>query len=441
MRIAVIGSGVAGIGASWALSQVHDVTLFESNDRIGGHSRTLEIDIDGRTVPVDTGFIVYNERNYPNLVRFFDTLGVETEDSDMSFAVSTEDGEVEYGGRVRAMFSQPRSLVDRRIWEIVWGITRFRSEADQLASGLVPEDVSIVEYLEARGYPKGFATYYLLPLASAVWSGTRNNAVEMPARTFLGFLDNHGLISLTDRPQWRTVTGGSQTYVRRAVKEITSVHTDRGITAVRRTPTGVDLTDVDGVTESFDEVVFATHADVTLAILGEEATDEERRILRAFRYDRNEVILHTDTAAMPKRRKVWSAWNGIERLDDDGSRPVSVSYWMNLLQNLDLDTDVIVTLNPGDSVDPSTVIDRWVTMHPQFDVSTDAAQRAMPSIQGRDRIWYAGAHLGYGFHEDGLQSGLTVAAALGAPAPWHDDIVPASTAAIHAAPKGIRVPT
>ena len=298
-----------------------------------------------------------------------------------------------------------------------------------------------MEYLEARGYPKGFATYYLLPLASAVWSGTRNNAEEMPARTFLGFLDNHGLISLTDRPQWRTVTGGSQTYVRRAVKEITSVHTDRGITAVRRTPTGVDLTDVDGVTESFDEVVFATHADVTLAILGEEATDEERRILGAFRYDRNEVVLHTDTAAMPKRRKVWSAWNGIERLDDDGSRPVSVSYWMNLLQNLDLDTDVIVTLNPGDSVDPSTVIDRWVTMHPQFDVSTDAAQRAMPSIQGRDRIWYAGAHLGYGFHEDGLQSGLTVAAALGAPAPWHEDIVPASTAAVHAAPEGTRVLT
>ena len=439
MRIAVIGSGVAGIGASWALSQVHDVTLFESNERVGGHSRTLEIDIDGRTVPVDTGFIVYNERNYPNLVRFFDTLGVETEDSDMSFAVSTEDGEVEYGGRARAMFSQPRSLVDRRIWEIVWGITRFRSEADQLASGLVPEDVSIVEYLEARGYPKGFATYYLLPLASAVWSGTRNNAEEMPARTFLGFLDNHGLISLTDRPQWRTVTGGSQTYVRRAVKEITSVHTDRGITAVRRTPTGVDLTDVNGVTESFDQVVFATHADVTLAILGEEATDEERRILGAFRYDRNEVVLHTDTAAMPKRRKVWSAWNGIERLDDDGSRPVSVSYWMNLLQNLDLDTDVIVTLNPGDSVDPSTVIDRWVTMHPQFDVGTDAAQRAMPSIQGRDRIWYAGAHLGYGFHEDGLQSGLTVAAALGAPAPWHEDIVPASSAAVHAAPEGTRV--
>ena len=439
MRVAVVGSGVAGIGASWALSNRHDVTLFEAHERVGGHSRTLEIDVDGRTLPVDTGFIVFNERNYPNLVRFFETLGVETEDSDMSFAVSTEDGDVEYGGRASAMFSRPRALLDRRIWDIVRGINRFRSEATQLERGLVPEDVSISEYLAARGYPEGFGRYYLLPLASAVWSGTRNNAEERPARTFLGFLDNHGLISLADRPQWRTVTGGSQTYVRRAVKEVTAVHTERGVVAVRRTPDGVEITDVDGVTEAFDHVVFATHADVTLTILGDAATDAERRILSAFRYDRNEVVLHTDTAAMPRHRKVWSSWNGIERSDDDGSRPVSVSYWMNRLQNLDTRSEIIVTLNPGDSVDPSKVIDRWVTMHPQFDVDTDRAQAEVPTIQGADRVWFAGAHLGYGFHEDGLQSGLTVAAALGSPAPWHDEIVPASTAAIHAAPAIPRV--
>ena len=439
MRIAVIGSGVSGLGAAWALSQVHDVSLFESNERIGGHSRTLDIDVDGRTIPVDTGFIVYNERNYPNLVRFFDELGVDTEASDMSFAVSSEDGAVEYGGRLSAMFSTPRSLADRRIWDIVLGIKRFRSEAEELDAGRVPEDATISEYLARRGYPAGFATYYLMPLASAVWSGTRNNAQDMPARTFLAFLNNHGLIRVTDRPQWRTVSGGSQTYVRRAVKEVTSVHTERGIRSVRRTPTGVDVLDVDGVTETFDHVVFATHADVTLSILGENASEDERRILSAFRYDRNEVVLHTDASAMPRRRRVWSAWNGIERTDDDGTRPVSVSYWMNRLQNLDVDTDVIVTLNPGDSVDPSTVIDRWVTMHPQFDVRTDAAQRQVPAIQGADRVWFAGAHLGYGFHEDGLQSGLTVAAALGAPAPWHTDIVPRSTAAVHAAPDRARV--
>lgn len=439
MRIAVIGSGVAGIGASWALSATHDVTLFEANERVGGHSRTLEIEVDGKMQPVDTGFIVFNERNYPNLVNFFDVLGVESEESDMSFAVSSEDGSVEYAGRLGAMFSRPRSIVDKRIWDIVRGINQFRSERDRLEDGLVPDDVSISDYLQERGYPAGFATYYLMPLASAVWSGTRNNAEEMPARTFLSFLENHGLISLVDRPQWRTVTGGSREYVERATKEITRVHTERGVAGVVRRSDGVEVTDVYGDTETFDHVVFATHADVTLGILGDSATEDERRILSSFRYDTNEVVLHTDRSAMPRSKRVWSAWNGIERTEDDGTRPVSVSYWMNRLQNIDTDTDLIVTLNPGRSVDPSTVIDRWVTMHPQFDVHTEAAQAEMPSIQGLDRMWFAGAHLGYGFHEDGLQSGLTVAAALGSPAPWHDDIVPASTAAIHARPSRDRV--
>ena len=439
MRIAVIGSGVAGIGAAWALSARHDVTLLEANERIGGHSRTLDVDIDGRTLPVDTGFIVYNERNYPNLTRFFAALGVDTEDSDMSFAVSSDDGAVEYGGRTAAMFSKPQALFDRRIWDIVRGINAFRSERERLVADLVPDDISIADYLADRGYPDGFGRYYLLPLASAVWSGTRNNAEEMPARTFLSFLDNHGLVSLVDRPQWRTVSGGSREYVDRAIKEITRVHAERGVASVRRTEDGVVVTDVYGVEEMFEHVVFATHADVTSRILGQEATADERRILSSFRYDENEVVLHTDVSAMPKRRRVWSSWNGIERTDDDGSRPVSVSYWMNRLQNLDTPSDLIVTLNPGSSVDPSTVIDRWVTMHPQFDVATDRAQAEMPSIQGRDRLWFAGAHLGYGFHEDGLQSGLTVAAALGSPAPWHEDIVPASTAAIHAQPEHCEV--
>ena len=190
----------------------------------------------------------------------------------------------------------------------------------------------------------------------------------------------------------------------RAIKEITRVHTDRGVTSVVRTADGVEITDVHGDTATFDHVVFATHADVTLSILGDAATSDERRILSAFRYDRNEVVLHTDVAAMPQNRRVWSAWNGIERNDDDGSNPVSVSYWMNRLQNIDTDTDLIVTLNPGDSVDPSKVVDRWVAMHPQFDVHTDAAQAEIPTIQGSDRIWFAGAHLGYGFHEDAVRS-------------------------------------
>ncbi|MBW2472188.1 MAG: FAD-dependent oxidoreductase, partial [Deltaproteobacteria bacterium] len=283
MKVAVIGSGVAGLGASWALSAQNDVTLFEVNERVGGHSRTLDVEVDGRSVPVDTGFIVYNERNYPNLTRWFDTLGVATEESDMSFAVSSEDGSVEYGGRLAAMFARPRALADRRIWDIVRGINTFRSERDQLAKGLVPDDVSISTYLRDRGYPAGFGRHYLMPLASAVWSGTRNNAEDMPARTFLSFLDNHGLVSLVDRPQWRTVTGGSREYVERAAKEITRVHTERGVQSIARTEAGVVVTDVYGDEELFDHVVLATHADVALRILGAAATSDERRILSTFR--------------------------------------------------------------------------------------------------------------------------------------------------------------
>lgn len=434
MRIAVIGSGISGIGAAWALSAVHHVTLYEAADRLGGHSRTLEIDAGGATVPVDTGFIVYNEKNYPNLVRFFDTLGVETEESDMSFAVSAGGASVEYGGRLSAMFSRPGAITDRRIWAILRGIARFRSEERQLADGAVSDGIGIGEYLRHRGYPPAFAKHYLLPLASAVWSGTRNNAEAMPARTFLEFLRNHGLISLSERPQWRTVTGGSREYVERAAKEITSVLTDRPVSSVRRTPGGIEVRDGRGTINSFDHVVLATHADTALRVLGAAATGNERRVLSAFRYDENEVVLHTDPFAMPYRRHVWSSWNAIERSHDDGTRPVSVTYWMNRLQNLDTPSDLFVTLNPDDSLAESRIIDRWRAAHPQFDVRTVQAQREIPALQGRDRIWYAGAHLGHGFHEDGLQSGLTVAAALGSPAPWHDDVVPVSPAALHAAP-------
>lgn len=438
MKIGVVGSGVAGIGAAWALSARHDVTLIEADDRLGGHSRTLDIDLGDDLVSVDTGFIVYNERNYPNLVNLLSNLEVTTVDSDMSFAVSLEDESLEYAGRPGGIFSNPRSVTDPLVWGLIGGIVRFRGEAQRLEAGLVPEGVDVHEYLLSRGYQRSFIDRYLMPLASAVWSGTRNDARAMPAASFLKFLHNHGLIRVTDRPQWRTVEGGSRTYVDRAVKEITRVHSARPIRSLVRTDRGVDVVDGAGVVERYDEVVLATHADVSLRILGDQASDAERRILSAFRYGANEVVLHTDASAMPRRRRLWSSWNAVERTEDDGSRPVSVSYWMNKLQPLRTDTDVFVTLNPGDTVDDAEVIDRWVTAHPQFDLTTDIAQRRVPSIQGADNVWFAGAYLGHGFHEDGLQSGLTVAAALGSPAPWHDNIVPRSPAAQHGAPTVIR---
>lgn len=418
MRIAVVGSGISGIAAAWILSENHHVTMYESADRFGGHSRTLEVDTESGPIPVDTGFIVFNERNYPNLTAFFDVLGIETIASDMSFAVSTDDRAFEYAGRASGIFPRIGSFTDARRWNIVRGLRMFRSEKRRLDAGAVPEDATVIDYLTARDYPADFLELYLLPLAAAVWSGTRNNVGDMPVATFLRFLDNHGLLSLTTRPQWRTVAGGAKSYVERATKEITAAYTGRGVAAVRRQVDGVVVTDSLGIEEEFDQIVFATHADVTLSILGSDATGSEQSGLGAFGYDRNEVVLHTDARAMPMDRNLWSAWNAIERTDDDGSMPVSVTYWMNKLQSLGTQTDILVTLNPGDSLDERAVLDRWHAMHPQFTVATQVAQRAIGRIQGLNRTWFTGAHLGHGFHEDGIRSAVEVAAALGSPAPW-----------------------
>jgi predicted NAD/FAD-binding protein len=370
------------------------------------------------TVAVDTGFIVFNERNYPNLSGFFAVLGIDTHESDMSFAVSTDDRRLEYAGRVGGMFPTLRSLGDERRWNILRGIRQFRSECAMVESSSIPIEISVGDYLTTRGYPSDFLDLYLLPLASAVWSGTRNNVANMPARTFLAFLDNHGLLSLKDRPQWRTVSDGSRAYVDRAVKEVTAAFTGRGVTRVARRDDGVDVTDSMGITESFDHIVFATHADVTLSILGGEATDDEVRHLAAFGYDTNEVVLHTDDSVLPSNRRIWSAWNAVQRRDDDGSSPVSVTYWMNRLQSIDSDADLFVTLNPGEALDDAKVLDRWLTAHPQFSIGTESAKIGIDAMQGRNRTWFAGAHLGNGFHEDGIRSGVKVASALGSPPPW-----------------------
>lgn len=435
MKVAVVGSGIAGLGAAWALSASHEVTLIEAEQRAGGHSRTLDVDINGSPVSVDTGFIVYNERNYPNLTNLLSTLAVPTVESDMSFAVSLGEGSLEYAGRAVGLFASTRSVWDRRIWSILGGIIRFRSEASQLRGARVPDGVDISTYLLSRGYSNAFIDHYLMPLASAVWSATRNDARAMPAESFLQFLDNHGLIRVTDRPQWRTVGGGSRTYVDRMIKEITRVHTSRPVRSIRRSGDGVTLVDASGISEDYHHVVLATHADMSLRLLGDGASEAERQTLSRFHYQTNEVVLHTDTSAMPRRRRVWSSWNAIERADDEAGHPVSVSYWMNRLQPIQTDTDVFVTLNPGETLGSGEILDRWTTTHPQFDLSACKGQQSIPTIQGSDRVWFAGAYLGHGFHEDGLQSGLTVAAALGSPAPWHSDIVPRSPAAIHAAPQ------
>lgn len=430
-KLAVVGSGIAGLGAAWALSRRNDVTLFERELRLGGHSRTIDVVMGEQLVPVDTGFIVYNERNYPNLTRLFDALDVPNEPSDMSFAVSRPD--FEFAASLPAILGSPRRLASKRTWDVVRGIAAFRRHVANHRA-IEGGDRTLVAFLEDNALPGAFIDDYLLPLAAAVWSGAGNEAASMPIGTFLEFIANHGLFDI-NRPQWRTVTGGSREYVERVAKSISKVRTGTPIQHVRRYDAGVELRTADGA-EHFDAVVMATHPPVTLDLLDSTATGAEREILGAFRYAPNRAVVHTDPAWMPRRRSAWSSWNSIGGTSAESTTPVTVTYWMNRLQNLDRRHDVFVTLNPNRT--PDGVIDEIVFAHPQFTPETDRAQRRIGEIQGTDRIWYAGAWTGYGFHEDGLQSGLTVAAALGSPVDWHDAIAPASTAARNARPQALR---
>ncbi len=425
-NIAVVGSGVTGLGAAWALSAEHRVTLLERDDRLGGHARTIDIPMGEHLVPVDTGFIVFNHRNYPNLTNLFGTLGVSTESTDMSFSVKS--GSYEFAATPGALLSNPRSLGSPRTWAILRGINRFRKEVAGYDT-VENADSTLIDFLQAGNYPEPFVSDYLLPLAAAVWSGAGTDAASMPVGTFLHFLANHGLFEL-DRPKWRTVTGGSREYVERIAKEIPVVRTSVEVTSVKRSSDGVIVTTPDGE-EHFDEVVLATHAPQSMRLLGNDLRADEAEVLDAFRYAPNRAVVHRDASFMPKRRAAWSAWNAVGT-PAGSEQPISVTYWMNRLQNLDERHDVFITLNP--STEPSQIVDDVWYAHPQFNPETDRAQQRLPEIQGRNGIWYCGAWTGYGFHEDGLQSGLTVAAALGSPAPWHDDIVPATPASVHSAP-------
>ncbi len=439
MNIAVVGSGITGIGAAWALKSHHHVTLYEAESRPGGHARTIEIDMGGSILPVDTGFIVYNERNYPNLTNLFASLGTDTTASDMSFSVSDPSTGIEYAGSVGGILANKTNIVRPQMWSILRGIKEFRTEQERLAIGEVPDGLSISEYLMYRRYPRGFASHYLLPLAAAVWSGTGDDVAQMPARTFLNFLANHGLLRLNDRPQWRTVSGGSRRYVNRALAGVDEVLLNRPVIAVDRTPEEVTIHDGSGESRSFDQVVLATHADTSMRILGEGATNPEREIIGAFRYATNRAVVHSDNRLMPRRRKTWSSWNAIGAVTPQAANPVTVTYWMNRLQSLPEDRQIFVSLNPSTEPHADEVIDDVLYQHPQFDMASQRAQRDLGLIQGDNRTWFAGAYCGYGFHEDGLQAGLTVAAQLGAPAPWADRITPMSPAATVALRRAQRV--
>ena len=424
MKIAVVGSGIAGLGAAWALSRRHDVTLYEAEQRLGGHARTIDAVVGDRLVTVDTGFIVYNERNYPNLTALFAHHGVATEATVMSFSVSGEG--FEYATTIGGLLAGLSWKRSRRSLAIARGISRFRRS---LRRGDVDADATLGEHLRGSGYPEPFIIDYLLPLAATVWSGSARDAADMHASTLMRFLANHGLFDLP-RPRWRTVAGGSREYVDRLAKEITRVHAGTPVSTIRRTGDGAVVMGPHGG-ERYDHVVLATHAPTSLAIL-DDATDLERSVLRHFRYAPNRAVVHGDASFMPRRRRAWASWNAAAG-DEEERAPMTVTYWMNRLQRLDDVADVFVTLNPLRQ--PQEVIDDVWFSHPQFTPATLRAQRRLPAIQGNGGVWFCGAWTGNGFHEDGLQSALTVAAALGAPAPWHDELEPMSPAAVNAAPR------
>jgi len=421
--VVVVGAGAAGLSASWLLSKENKVTLVEQEPRLGGHAHSAFVNNDpsNADLTIDTGFIVYNELNYPNLVAWFKAMGVTTEDSNMSFAVSRDDGGFEYaGGPKLGLFVQPSLMLGTRFWRMLKDLLRFYKEAPNQ----IPEDstLSLGDYLKAGGYSDAFVNDHLMPFGAAVWSTSRNNMLDYPAAAFIRFCDNHGLLKLSGRPQWRTVTGGSHHYVSAAKKTIESndgdIRTDAVVSGIDRHKQGVTVTLTSGDVIEADHVVIATHADTALSLINSPDASETD-LLSRFEYDKNHAVLHSDLSLMPKRKKAWCSWNYVEQENDDKAR-VSVSYWMNRLQNLKTERDYFVSLNPGVAPRPETVIRASDYEHPIFNASTWQAQQKLWSLQGVNRTWFCGAYFGAGFHEDAVQAGFAVAEQLGGEArPWN----------------------
>ncbi len=414
-RIAVIGAGVSGLGAAWALRNVHDVTLFEKRDRLGGHANTVTIDYDGTSIDVDTGFIVFNTLNYPNLTALFEHLDVATFRTDMSFGFSL-DKELEWSSNgLSGLLADPMNLVRPGFLGMLRDILKFNdaAQADLDAGNLM--GLALGQYLDKIGMGERFKTHYLLPMGAAIWSSTESDMVDYPAEAFIRFFNNHRLMH-AKRPQWGTVKGGSRSYVTRihADLEAAGMAQAGSATRVRRVGEGVIVTDGQGQTHSFDEVILACHSDQALRLL-EDATPDERDMLGAIPYSQNEAVLHRDQSLVPKRENARAAWTYLREAGQDGA---AVSYDMNRLQNIPSDTPLYVTLNPVRQPDPALTFGRYQYDHPQFTAPGMAAQRIFNAIQGVKHTWFAGAWLGYGFHEDGLRAGLRAALRLGGEIPW-----------------------
>jgi predicted NAD/FAD-binding protein len=407
-RVAIIGTGISGLGTAYLLHPHHDITVYEKAPRIGGHTRTVTVDYDGVSMPVDTGFIVFNPKNYPHLSALFRHLDVPTHKSDMSFAATIRGGWLEWGAQdTNTVFGQRRNLLRPRFLHLIGDVLRFNREAQAVAER--HPGFSLDELLSHLRLGEWFRSYYLLPMAGAIWS--------FPALSLIRFFVNHHLMSASGQPQWYTVTGGSQEYARRLTAPFADrIRVNCGAVSVTRGEKGVTVRDAKGGCEIYDDVVMASHGDETLALL-DDASPEERAALSCFRYQKNKAVLHRDESFMPRRRRCWASW---VYESDGGYHPkITVTYWMNRLQGLDPARPLFVSLNPKREIDPRLVFDEAEFDHPMFDAAAIAAQPKVAALQGQRRTWFAGAHLGNGFHEDGLASAVAVAKGFGVETPWH----------------------
>jgi predicted NAD/FAD-binding protein len=413
-RVAIIGSGIAGLTAGYLLSRSHQVSLFEANDYLGGHTHTRRVECQGKTYPVNTGFIVFNDWTYPNFIKLMDELGVQSEASDMSFSVRCENTGLEYNGtNLNSLFAQRINLVRPSFLRMVKDILTFNKQTVAgLEQGNIPEDQTLGEYLEQHGYSDAFRKYYIIPMGAAIWSASEAVMMDFPLVFFLRFFNNHGMLSVDQRPQWRVLSGGSASYIEPITRPFrNNIHLNTAVTRVNRYKDRVVIHTAKGESREFDQVVFACHSDQALAMLAEPTADETR-ILSAIPYQMNEVVLHTDTRMMPKRSLAWASWN--YHIPQRSSDCALVTYNMNTLQNFkDAPETFLVTLNRTSEINPDKIIDQYRYSHPVFTMDGIKAQQQHHVINGKHRSHFCGAYWFNGFHEDGVNSGLRVAQRFG----------------------------
>ncbi|MCL4113043.1 UNVERIFIED_CONTAM: hypothetical protein GTU68_049965 [Idotea baltica] len=419
--IAIIGSGITGLSAAWLLHKKYDITLFEKNDYLGGHTHTHDVIEANNNLAIDSGFIVYNEKNYPNLVGLFNQLDVKTQSTDMSFSFSLNQGEIEYAGTgLAGMFAQKSNLIKPKHWRLLKEIVRFNKVAhadlDSLEKNKTSE-FTLGDFLKQHNFSADLQENYLLPMGAAIWSCPVEIMYNFPAFSFLRFFANHGLIDLKDRPQWRSVVGGSREYIKKMMLTLESQISFQGkATSVIRENDSVSIESGNSHSK-FDQVVFACHADEALKLL-DQATGTEHSVLSCFKYQENKTFLHTDESLMPKRKNAWCCWNYLAQSDAKNNK-VTASYWMNMLQKFKAACDYFVTLNPYQQIDPTKVIKQMTYHHPVFDRNAIEAQTRLGELQSIKNSWFCGSYAGYGFHEDGLLSSVKVCEQLGVIAPWN----------------------